>query len=84
MMLDLRLPKYQWGQRVKAVIDLRNDGSFPDAPAEGLLVSIGDVGEIVQVGRHTDANLPVYLVEFGERLVVGCFEEEIAPLGDGR
>ena len=80
MMIEPRLPKYQWGQRVKAAVDLHNDGSFPDAQAEGLLVRVGGTGEIVQVGRHTDANLPIYLVEFGERLVVGCLEEEISPL----
>ncbi len=80
MMLEPRMPKYQWGQRVKAAVDLMNDGSFPDAPAEGLLVGVGDPGEIVQVGRHTEANLPIYLVEFGERLVIGCLEEEISPL----
>lgn len=80
MMLEPRMPKYQWGQRVKAAVDLHNDGSFPHAPVEGLLVGIGDTGEIVQVGMHTDANLPIYLVEFGERLVVGCLEEEISPL----
>jgi nitrogen fixation protein NifZ len=65
---------------VKALIDLHNDGTFPDAPTEGLLVNVGDTGEIVQVGTHTEANLPIYLVEFGERLVVGCLEEEIVPL----
>jgi nitrogen fixation protein NifZ len=80
MMIEPRLPKFQWGQRVKALIDLRNDGSFPDKPAEALLVSVGDRGEIVQVGTHTEANMPIYLVEFGERLVVGCLEEEIIPL----
>jgi nitrogen fixation protein NifZ len=79
-MIEPRMPRYQWGQRVKALIDLRNDGSFPNAPAEGLLVGIGDVGEIVQVGTHTEANLPIYLVEFGEKLMVGCLEEEIVPL----
>lgn len=79
-MIEPRLPKYQWGQRVKAVIDLRNDGTFPHAAHEALLVGIGDQGEIVQVGTHTEANLPIYLVEFGERLVVGCLEEEIIPL----
>jgi nitrogen fixation protein NifZ len=79
-MPEPRLPKYQWGQRVKAAIDLMNDGSFPNAPADGRLVAVGDTGEIVQVGRHTDANLPIYLVEFGERLVVGCLEEEISLL----
>lgn len=80
MMPEPRLPKYQWGQRVKAAVDLMNDGSFPNAPADGRLVAVGDTGEIVQVGRHTDANLPIYLVEFGERLVVGCLEEEISLL----
>ncbi len=79
-MFEPRLPKYQWGQRVKALTDLRNDGSFPDAEAEALLVSTGDAGEIVQVGTHAEANIPIYLVEFGERLVVGCLEEEIVPL----
>lgn len=79
-MIEPRLPRFQWGQRVKALINLHNDGSFPDAAAEALLVSVGDVGEIVQVGTHTEENLPVYLVEFDERLVVGCLEEEILPL----
>jgi nitrogen fixation protein NifZ len=78
--IEPRLPKYQWGQRVKALIDLHNDGSFPNAPDKALLVNVGDTGEIVQVGTYTEANMPVYLVEFGERLVVGCLEEEIIPL----
>ena len=52
-MIEPRLPRYQWGQRVKALIDLVNDGSFPNAPAEAKLVGVGDLGEIVQVGTHT-------------------------------
>ncbi len=80
MIFEPRLPRYQWGQRVKALVDLHNDGSFPEVPAESLLVNIGDTGEIVQVGTHTESNIPIYLVEFGERLVVGCLEEEIVPL----
>lgn len=80
MMIEPRIPKYQWGQRVKALIDLYNDGSFPDTAPDARLVGVGDTGEIVQVGTQTEANLPIYLVEFGERLVVGCLEEEITPL----
>lgn len=80
MIIEPRLPKYQWGQRVKTLIDLHNDGSFPDTPAEALLVGIGGTGEIVQVGTHTETNIPIYLVEFSERLVVGCLEEEISPV----
>jgi nitrogen fixation protein NifZ len=79
-MIEPRIPRYQWGQRVKALVDLHNDGSFPEAALEALLVNVGTTGEIVQVGTHTEANLPIYLVEFGERLVVGCLEEEINPL----
>jgi nitrogen fixation protein NifZ len=79
-MIEPRAPKFQWGQRVAALGDLHNDGSYPDAELAALLVSVGDQGEIVQVGMHTDSNTPVYLVEFGDRRVVGCLEEEIAPV----
>ncbi|MFG1352433.1 nitrogen fixation protein NifZ [Xanthobacter autotrophicus] len=79
-MLEPRNPKYQWGQKVKTLIDLYNDGSYPEMPEEALLVGLGTTGEIVQVGTHTDTNTPIYLIEFTERLVVGCLEEEISPL----
>jgi len=79
-MIEPRTPKFQWGQRVATLTDLHNDGSFPDAELDALLAAVGDQGEIVQVGMHTDSNTPVYLVEFGDRRVVGCMEEEIAPL----
>jgi len=80
VIFEPRMPKYQWGQKVKTLIDLRNDGTFPDAEPEALLVANGGLGEIVQVGAHTESNTPIYLVEFGDGLVVGCFEEEIEPL----
>jgi hypothetical protein len=70
----------QWGQRVRACLDLYNDGSFPDSPPEALLARSGDVGEIVQVGTHTDSRTSVYLVAFAEHRVVGCLEQEIAAL----
>jgi nitrogen fixation protein NifZ len=73
-----RVPIYQWGQRVSAAIDLYNDGSYPDRPAEALLVPVGQIGEIVQVGRHTESNTLIYLVEFSECHVLGCLEEELA------
>jgi nitrogen fixation protein NifZ len=79
-MIESREPKYQWGQRVTAALDLYNDGSFPDQPLAALLVHAGDAGEIVQVGTHTESSTPIYLVEFNERHVVGCLEEEIAPV----
>jgi nitrogen fixation protein NifZ len=79
-MIEPPAPKFQWGQRVQAAIDLFNDGSFPDTPPDTLLAKTGDPGEIVQVGTHVETNTPVYLVEFASNRVVGCLEEEIAPL----
>jgi nitrogen fixation protein NifZ len=69
--------KFEWGQRVRAVADLFNDGSFPEHPADALLVKAGDAGEIVQIGAHVETDTPIYLVEFGDRKVVGCLAEEI-------
>lgn len=79
-MIEPREAKYQWGQRIVATADLFNDGTYPDLEAEALLVSNGTPGEIVNVGHHEDLNLPVYLVEFEAGRVVGCLEEEIAPV----
>jgi len=75
-MIDQRLPKYQWGQPVRAAMDLYNDGSVPEVEEDHLLVAAGGPGEIVQVGHHTEANVPLYLVDFG-LVVLGCFEEEL-------
>lgn len=79
-MIEPRIPKYQWGQFVLAATDIFNDGSYPEKEADSMLVSHGVRGEIVQIGTHTESQTPVYLVEFGEGLVVGCLEEEISPV----
>ncbi len=73
--------KFDWGMRVRAAIDLFNDGSYPDHEAEALLVKAGDPGEIVQVGQHVETDTTIYLVEFQQqKLVIGCFAEEIEPV----
>jgi len=79
-MIEPTLPKFEWGQSVIAAIDLYNDGSHPEAPEDHLLVVAGGPGEIVQVGHHTEANIPVYMVDFGVA-VVGCLEHEIVAEG---
>jgi nitrogen fixation protein NifZ len=76
-MIDQRVAKYEWGQRVRACIDLLNDGSYPDSCEGTLLAANGDAGEIVNVGMHVESNTPIYLVEFPGSRVVGCLEEEI-------
>lgn len=78
-MTDLREPRFQWGQPVVAATDLYNDGSLPGADEDVLLVAAGGPGEVVQVGHHQEANVPVYMVDFGVA-VLGCLEDEITPL----
>lgn len=80
--LEPREPAYAWGQRVIALDDLVNDGSYPDRPADALLAARGSVGEVVNIGHAPDLNEPVYLVQF-DGCVLGCLEIELvpAPLG---
>lgn len=77
-MIEPRMPKFGWGQRVRANVDLYNDGTYPNIDEGALLVPSGDPGEIVNVGTHVESNTTVYLVEFRDNRVVGCLEEEIA------
>ena len=72
--------KYDWGQRVRATIDLVNDGSYPERADDELLVKSGATGEVVNVGTHTETETVVYLVEFSPQLVIGCLEDEIEAL----
>jgi len=69
---------FQWGQKIRTIADLRNDGSYPDWPEDALIVQCGERGEIVQVGLHVESNTPIYLVEFSRNRVVGCLETEIS------
>lgn len=78
MLIEPRQPKYPWGLPVRATVDLYNDGSLPDIDEDQLLIAAGGPGEIVQIGHHAEANLPLYMVDFG-LCVLGCFEEEITP-----
>ena len=76
MLIEPREPKYPWGARVVALVDLLNDGTFPEKPADALLVPLGGRGEIAQVGHHAETNQPIYVVDF-DGIVLGCTEEEI-------
>ena len=76
--VEPRESAYAWGQRVIALDDLVNDGSYPDSAEDSLLAARGSVGEVVKIGYAQDLNEPVYLVEFAD-CVVGCLEIELAP-----
>lgn len=75
-----REARFQWGQPVVTLVDLLNDGSYPDLAPAALLAAVGARGEIVNVGMIQDTGVPVYLVEFADGKVVGVLEEELAPV----
>lgn len=75
-----RTPRFQWGQPVVTLMDLLNDGSYPDLAEAALLAEAGARGEVVNVGMVEDSGLPVYLVEFADGKVIGVLEEELAPV----
>ena len=75
-----RQARFRVGQEVVAATELYNDGSLPQADEGILLVATGGPGEVVQVGHHAEADLPVYMVDFGVA-VLGCLEEELLPAG---
>lgn len=76
--IEPRTATYAWGQRVIALDDLFNDGSYPDRPQDAVLATRGAVGEIVKVGHAPELNEPVYLVQF-DGCVLGCLEIELVP-----
>ncbi|HUV97260.1 MAG TPA: nitrogen fixation protein NifZ [Acidobacteriaceae bacterium] len=78
-MMQADKPRFEWGQRVATVEDLFNDGSYPDHALDALLVGAGEVGEIVQVGRHITSGAVVYMAEFAHNRVIGCMEPELTP-----
>jgi nitrogen fixation protein NifZ len=65
---------------VVTLVDLLNDGSYPDLAEAALLAEAGARGEVVNVGMVEDSGIPVYLVEFADGKVIGVLEEELAPV----
>lgn len=70
-------PRFRWGEPVLAAIDLVNDGSFEGVEPSSLIEPRGARGRVVRVGAIPDRRENVYLVEFEDGRVVGCFEREI-------
>lgn len=76
------LPRFEYGEAVRVLRNIRNDGTFPGQATGDLLVPRGSVGYVRDVGTFLQDQL-IYSVHFleAERLV-GCREEELQPAGD--
>jgi nitrogen fixation protein NifZ len=70
-------PKFEYGQAVRVIRNLRNDGTFPGEPTGRLLIRRGSVGYVRDVGTFLQDQL-IYSVDFvDQQMMVGCREQEL-------
>ncbi|MGD8907836.1 MAG: nitrogen fixation protein NifZ [Chromatiales bacterium] len=70
-------PKFEYGEKVRVLRNLRNDGTYPGVPTGRLLVRRGSVGYVRDVGTFLQDQL-IYSVDFLDAgLRVGCREQEL-------
>ncbi|MET0049319.1 MAG: nitrogen fixation protein NifZ [Sedimenticola sp.] len=71
------LPKFEYGEAVRVIRNLRNDGTYPGKPTGRLLIRRGSVGYVRDVGTFLQDQL-IYSVDFiDEGIMVGCREQEL-------
>jgi len=76
------LPKYEFGDEVRIVRNVRNDGTYPGMPTGHLLVRRGSTGFVMNVGTFLQDQL-IYTVNFLElNRIVGCREEELIDINE--
>ncbi len=72
-------PEFDYGDEVRVLRNVRNDGTYPGLDVGKLLVRRGSVGYVRDVGTFLQDQL-VYSVHFlAEDKLVGCREEELQP-----
>jgi nitrogen fixation protein NifZ len=76
------LPKYQFGEEVRIVRNVRNDGTYPGMPTGALLIRRGSTGFVMNVGTFLQDQL-IYSVNFIEQnKIVGFREEELIGIAE--
>lgn len=75
-------PQYEYGQEVRLIRNVRNDGTYPGMEVGDLLIRRGAVGSVYDVGTYLQDQL-IYRVHFLEEgRTVGCREEELIAASD--
>jgi len=75
-------PRFDYGDEVRVIRNLRNDGTFPGEATGTLLVRRGSIGYVRDVGTFLQDQL-IYSVHFLDAgRLVGCREEELQPAAD--
>lgn len=73
----MTLPLYDYGDAVRLIRNVRNDGTYPGMELGELLIRRGAVGCVYDVGTYLQDQL-IYRVHFlDEGRTVGCREEEL-------
>jgi nitrogen fixation protein NifZ len=69
--------KWDFGDGVRVMRNVRNDGTYPGEEVGALLIRRGAVGHVVDVGTFLQDQV-IYSVHFlDEGRIVGCREEEL-------
>ena len=70
-------PRFSYGQPVRVVRTVRNDGTYPGLPTGALLARCGAVGHVCDVGIFLQDQL-IYSVHFLDAgRIIGCREQEL-------
>lgn len=75
-------PAYEYGQEVRLIRNVRNDGTYPGMATGALLVRRGSVGCVYDVGTYLQDQL-IYRVHFLDAgRTIGCRQEELISATD--
>ena len=78
----MTLPLYEYGDEVRLIRNVRNDGTYPGLDTGELLMRRGAVGCVYDVGTYLQDQL-IYRVHFLEEgRTIGCREEELIPASE--
>lgn len=76
------LPEFEFGDEVRIIRNVRNDGTYPGMNIGQLLVRRGSTGFVMNVGTFLQDQL-IYTVNFLElNKIVGCREEELISIDE--
>lgn len=77
MLTEAGQERYDYGDAVRVIRNVRNDGTYPGLDVGAPLVRRGSVGYVVNVGTFLQDQV-IYSVHFlNEQRLVGCREEEL-------
>ncbi len=75
-------PRFDYGDEVRVIRNVRNDGTYPGMVIGQLLLRRGSVGHVRDIGTFLQDQI-IYTVHFVEQdRVIGCREEELISISD--